>query len=645
MDGVLLAEDGARLRYEELAVEPIGGAYEGLVGFELRAADGDTMLVLPDHAALDLDALLAVPGAARAARLAEIAGSPTGDRLSAALARAETSGALRLALARRASPRWPGVVPRGSLYLQPGEARRRAGAHYTPRALTRPLIARALEPLLGGLDAPGILALRVCDPAMGSGAFLVEACRQLADRVTQADPAIDAITARGLVAERCLHGVDQDPLAVELARVSLWLVVGARDRPRSFVDPHLRCGDALVGVGPPDGPSRAATESVARALGRAAFHWPEELPEVFSAGRRGFDALLGNPPWVAYAGRAAQPLPDALFDFYLRYYPSFHGYRTLHGLFIYRCASLLAPGGRLGVVVPTSVSDLGGYEPARRAHDVLCAVDEELPDFGDAFEGVFQPSMGLLSTRRAAKVGAAGKSAPWRVARGDVDPASAALLARLAALPPLPPGCFGERGFQTTGDDAARLAAVARAAPPFVVPIREGGDVRAFRALPPRLHLDPSGLSGKLRADAGWREVRVLVRQTARFPIAALGDGVAFRNSILAGFAVTPYGEHALLAYLNAAPIRWLHFMRFRDARQGMPQVKIAHLRAIPRVPGDAAAPLAALARLGETLGLKNEGISREEQGRLDETVAEALELSSAERSIVAAWAERNPAP
>ena len=645
LEAVLVADGGAHVPYEALDVESIGGAYQGLVGVALRAARGDTMLVLPGHTALDLAALVALPGAARAVSFAEITGSPAGGRLATALACAETPGALALALARRASPQWPGMVVSGALYLQPGEARRQAGAHYTPRVLTRPLVSRALEPLLAVRDAPGVLALRICDPSMGSGAFLVEACRQLAEHVTRADPAIDTATARGLVAERCLHGVDQDPLAVELARASLWLLVGERNRPRAFIDAHLRCGDALVGVGPRDGPSRGATEGVARALGRPAFHWPEELPEAFCAGRRGFDAILGNPPWVAYAGRAAQPLPDALFDFYLRYYPSFHGYRTLHGLFIYRCASLLAPGGRLGLVVPTSVSDLGGYEPARRAHDVLCAVDDELPDFGNAFDGVFQPSMGLLSTRRASPVMAAGKSGPWPVARDDLGPVASALLARLAALPPLPAECFGERGFQTTGDDAAKLAAVARPTPPFVVPIREGGDVRAFHALPPRVHLDPSDLTGKLRENAAWREVRVLVRQTARFPIAALGDGLPFRNSILACFAALPYSEHALLAYLNATPIRWLHFTRFRDARQGMPQVKIAHLRSIPRVPGDAAPCLAALARIGEMLGTRNEGITVEEQGRLDEMIAEALELSSAERAVVAAWAARNPAP
>ena len=641
LDRLLGADTDARADEE---VEEIAGAYEALVGFDARVARGATVVVLPQHRGVDLDALLRVPEPERGAWLAESAGGGAGARMVETLARAGSVDALRAALARRGSPRWPDGVPAGALYVEPGEARRRAGAHYTPRALTRPLVEATLAPLFdrAGTDAAALLALRVCDPAMGTGAFIVEACRQIAARLAIADPSLDPRTARRLVAERCLHGVDADPLAVDLARAALWLLTEASDLRLDFADARLRCGDALVGAGSTELPSRTTAEAVARATNVAPFHWRDAFPEMWSDGRDGFDAFVGNPPWVAYAGRAAQPLQRGLFDFYVRHYPSFFGYRTLHGLFIERAASLLAPGGRLGLVVPTSVSDLGGYEPTRRAHDALCAVDADLPDFGNAFDGVFQPAMGLLSTRREAPEPAQDKSPAWRVARDDLDPVARALLSRLAALPPLPPACFGERGFQTNGDDARKLRAAAHPEPPFIVPIREGGDVRAFRALPPRLHLDPARLTGKLRAAEGWREVAVLIRQTARFPIAARADGVAFRNSILACFTVDPFSADALLAWLNAAPIRWLHFMRHRDARQGMPQVKIAHLRTIPRIPCE---HIAAFARLGAAHGARNEGITPEEQRALDDAAASALALTSAERVRVATWAAENPAP
>ena len=153
--------------------------------------------------------------------------------------------------------------------LQPNEERRRSGSHYTPRALTEPVVRHALAPVLGRLRGDGhnrapptpaqILDLKVCDPAMGSGAFLVEACRQLADALIEAwgahgeMPAIppdedEVIHARRLVAQRCLYGIDRNPTAVDLAKVSLWLSTLARDHPLTFVDHAFRHGDSLVGL-------------------------------------------------------------------------------------------------------------------------------------------------------------------------------------------------------------------------------------------------------------------------------------------------------------------------------------------------------------------------------------------------------------
>ena len=133
------------------------------------------------------------------------------------------------------------------MVLQPSEERRRSGSHYTPRALTEPIVRTTLEPILARLrGADGrpprpeqILDLKVCDPAMGSGAFLVEACRQLGDALVEAwrahgeAPEIppdedEVIFARRLVAQRCLYGVDRNPVAVDLAKMSLWLVTLAR---------------------------------------------------------------------------------------------------------------------------------------------------------------------------------------------------------------------------------------------------------------------------------------------------------------------------------------------------------------------------------------------------------------------------------
>ena len=161
----------------------------------------------------------------------------------------------------------PDLVPAGALVLQPNEERRRSGSHYTPRTLTEPIVRHTLAPILerlrgedGRAPTPAqILDIKVCDPAMGSGAFLVETCRQLADALIDAwgahgeMPAIppdedEVIHARRLVARKCLYGIDRNPMAVDLAKVSLWLSTLARDHPLTSVDHAFRHGDSLVGL-------------------------------------------------------------------------------------------------------------------------------------------------------------------------------------------------------------------------------------------------------------------------------------------------------------------------------------------------------------------------------------------------------------
>jgi type II restriction/modification system DNA methylase subunit YeeA len=125
-------------------------------------------------------------------------------------------------------------------------------------------VQRTLEPLLAVMGpeptSARILNLKVCDPAMGSGAFLVEACRFLAEHVVAAwtrEGAIESVArdhgepllhARRLVAQRCLYGVDKNDAAVELAKLSLWLVTLSKTLPFTFLDHALRHGDSLVGL-------------------------------------------------------------------------------------------------------------------------------------------------------------------------------------------------------------------------------------------------------------------------------------------------------------------------------------------------------------------------------------------------------------
>jgi hypothetical protein len=159
--------------------------------------------------------------------------------------------------------------------LASSRAGRKASAtFYTPRSLTDAIVRRTLAPLVAGRTAADILRLRVVDPAMGSGAFLVSACRFLARAYEAAvvseahlrDHEIDGRDRAGfrrLVARHCLYGVDLNPMAVHLAKLSLWLATLAADLPLGFLDHRLRTGNSLVGASFVDlarrGPAAATT--------------------------------------------------------------------------------------------------------------------------------------------------------------------------------------------------------------------------------------------------------------------------------------------------------------------------------------------------------------------------------------------------
>jgi hypothetical protein len=155
-----------------------------------------------------------------------------------------------------------GATPAGrpAVSLRPGSGIRKAtGTFYTPQPFAWYLIRRALGPLVRDQTPERILGLKVLDPSMGSGAFLVGACAYLAESYETAlvesgrchardfGPA-ERASIRRTIAERCLYGVDLNPMAVQLARLSLWLATLASDRPLSFLDHHLLTGDSLLGT-------------------------------------------------------------------------------------------------------------------------------------------------------------------------------------------------------------------------------------------------------------------------------------------------------------------------------------------------------------------------------------------------------------
>ncbi len=340
------------------------------------------------------------------------------------------------------------------LILEHSEGRRDAGAYFTPEAVVDMIVERTLDPLLARLSSEvqerrlagddvleAFLELRVLDPAMGSGHFLVSAGSYIADWIAT-DPSyggsLDRDGIRRLVAERCLYGVDLNPMAVELARLSLWLTTVSGDEPLTFLS-NLRCGNSLVGADVAEllaGEDDIFAASLAREaeglLGRVGaiaalpsdsgervhekerlaaaaaalrdpleafadktlsaqftsgpvpfFHWEIEFPEVFLTpqGRLradgGFHAIIGNPPYIRI-----QALGRDLARYARSRYETARGSFDAYIVFFERSLELLGPGGRLGFITPNKFMKLDAGSALRQLFADQRLV-EEIIDFGD----------------------------------------------------------------------------------------------------------------------------------------------------------------------------------------------------------------------------------------------------------------------
>ncbi|HEX7773690.1 MAG TPA: DNA methyltransferase, partial [Pyrinomonadaceae bacterium] len=269
----LLILDGERLSYRTLDVEEIGSVYQTIMGFRLEVTAGPSIAIIGKRkhrgevaapTVINLETLLAKSASDRPKWLKETTGQEWSGTAEKALKSATNVDGLLAALDRKiARNATPSVLPKGSMILQPTDERRRSGSHYTPRSFTEPIVRTTLRPILERfgehLTPDQILDLKVCDLAVGSGAFLVETCRQLGDALVKAwqhhggrpplaPDETEELLARRTVAQRCLYAVDRNLMAADLAKLSLWLATLAKDHPFTFLDHAIRSGDALVGL-------------------------------------------------------------------------------------------------------------------------------------------------------------------------------------------------------------------------------------------------------------------------------------------------------------------------------------------------------------------------------------------------------------
>ena len=737
-------QDLVFIDYKSLGVRQLGSIYEGLLEFKVRIAQE---------------------------KMAVVKGKKTEEVIPYQEAGKSKKRVLTLGRGRNALER---LYQPGEVYLENDRRERKAsGSYYTPDHVVKYIVENTVGPALAesfdklrpkfreaqqayrkvvtraesfrkqGMqpDDPAKVAntyaglvddlfdLKVLDPAMGSGHFLVEVVDFICDRILgeregflrafpwnpvtkflqdTRDAIVTEMERQGVavdtgrltdinllkrhVLKRCAYGVDLNPMAVELAKVSLWLDCFTIGAPLSFLDHHLKCGNSLIGTtvqeieaelakqskgytgtlfgGPfqgllagtstmldiarsPDAtveqaershtlyakfeetqaPYKAALDIwVSQHFGNARateyltltsgdlmrqitsdeqdmpaqaqevialgntigaemhfFHWDLEFPEAFvdlghSTWRpkdaQGFDAVVGNPPWLSYSGRQRVNIAQAVLRYFKHTYTSgSDGWLSTHGLFLERNVNLLQETGYLGLIVPAQVADLEGYANIREYIFGKGVVQEPCLYHGEgAFEGVTEPSITLIVKRRERPFHGLPTMMQWALSTEGSNSISAPMSSLLMGLfdylqnlPTFDKNVFGDPGVHT-GNASKELITTNPGS--SNVPIREGRDISSYYLRTPRLflRLDVQQKDGKyfrIGSLDRYMQCPIVLRQTASRPIAAFHVAPTyFRNSVLACYGAPGLPDGTLVALLNSDLFAWFHIRSNRDAQQ-----------------------------------------------------------------------------
>ena len=529
-----------------------------------------------------------------------------------------------------------------------GAARHTAGAFYTPEDLVRHAVSETLGPLLEGRSPGEAAELRIVDPACGAGAFLLGAQRFLLDWYAARSPVPLTAEDRLRITARSLFGVDVDPLAAHAAR--LVLALGALDDRadegalRAAVErlsESVQAGDALLDV------DSGHT---------SAFDWRRCFAGVFERPRGGFDAVLGNPPYIDAETMARHHVE-------LRRYAS-RRYRTASGnwdlfcVFIERALELLRPGGRHAFVVPNKLASAAYASAARRE---LGARGQVVSIWDHAEAGRFDASVYPIVYVFEAHGDAPGPGRRTRVVRGAGAPASfevslpadgspwpvftsgeaPGLLQRLAHLPRL--SDLAELSGAATVAEAYTLAPLltSQASPePGDLRVVNSGTIDPFRALweeRPLRYLGrsipcpvlPRGRRGLLpprRLTQTERPKVIVATMTQRLEAVAdeAGELLAAKSTVLV-FPAPGVSVACVAALLNSRLLTQL----FREAFGGN-TLRGGYLRVGPKELGALPFPelrepqARALAEEAEALGRRAARCTSEELGELLEALEQA---------------------
>jgi hypothetical protein len=323
------------------------------------------------------------------------------------------------------------------------------------------------------------------------------------------------------------------------------------------------------------------------------FSWRSEFPEVFSEPEPGFDAVIGNPPYLSYSGRQAVELDPSVREYLMARYET-SGWPTSHGFFIEKAVKDLSRRF-VSFVVPDQVGHLAGYADVRRILGLHGNVAEVKYWGEDVFAGVTTPSLTFVADRndaggRSSVIDRRGREddasfrdgQPWTASRNEE------LLSRLSVDSFSLEKLVADPGVHT-GNCSKKLILPYESATPDAVPVLEGKQVGRYScSIPPkvlRLGYEPAaGEYFTIRPVEKYESAHFVIRQTAAYPIVGpRRHATYFRNTLLALYSPRDVDVRYVVGVLNSSLMRWIYTTTVTEAGQlAFPQVKVAAIRALP---------------------------------------------------------------
>lgn len=493
------------------------------------------------------------------------------------------------------------------------EVGKSGGVYYTPARVAKILVNSTLGKLCEGKTPEQALELQVLDPSCGSGSFLNAAYQYLLNwhRGTYLQDREKygsflhrnqlTMERRKEILTKNIFGVDLDAQAIEVAKLSLLLNVleGETPEPKRKqatlvkdlllpnLDRNLQCGNSLLG--PDFKPYQSKLSAEEQSLYQP-FNFKKQFPLAFHRKEPGFDAVIGNPPYISYAGRQAIPLPEPLRQYFSSAYHS-SAWPCAHGLFIERSAAFLSRG-MVAFIVPDTVGKVPLYGCVREAllrHSKLV----EVLYWGDGvFKGVTMPTLTFVADR--------GFDGPTKISREDHRCYEEVLRGNAPWDTSLARSILNRitnRSF-FLGDLVADLRAVAGEGKQTIlqwpnnesgaIAVLEGKDIQRYQCTPPRNAIlpDANHLALLERAKPRYEQATFLIRNTADRLIAGPHRHTTyFRNSLLALYASEGGwpDQTYIVALMNSRLMHFLWREQVPEARQRtFAQVKVTPLRKMP---------------------------------------------------------------